>query len=91
MLTREIRVYKLPTFSVKERVPVSRESEEISSSPIEEVAVVSDQRPVIEEPVIIHKQIDSDSTQPAHKGLDIGTNMIVAASMDEVGSAIFPV
>jgi len=40
-------------------------------------------RPVMEEPVI------NSSSEPSHKGLDIGTNMLVAATMGNEGNATF--
>lgn len=46
-----------------------------------------EERPVIEEPVI-EKSAQVEET-PAHRGLDIGTNMLVAASMNENGNASF--
>jgi len=44
-------------------------------------------RPVLEEPNLTAKV--EDPTGPSHRGLDIGTNMLVAASMDDSGAPKF--
>lgn len=88
MLAEQQKVYN-KTKGPQERVPVEKTSEEVSSAPVENTTV-SEQRPSIEEPVIIVKPPNTEEViGPSHKGLDIGTNMIVAASMDNNGSAIF--
>jgi hypothetical protein len=49
----------------------------------------SEGRPVIEEPEIPNVTKDKVDEKPQHRGLDIGTNMLVAAKMDSDGSAKF--
>lgn len=70
--------------------PPSMSSKVVEEAPIpqrpEPAAETPPARPKIDEPEI---PVIKKASGPQHKGLDIGTNMLVAASMDADGNAIF--
>jgi len=68
----------------QERIPAVQNKHGLA---VEEIVdpLVEEVRPVIEDPVT--EQVVEEG--PSHKGLDIGTNMLVAGSMDVNGAASF--
>jgi len=73
----------------QERVPKIKNKH--ASAGDEEVMVEDTTRPAIEEPVIeqVIEETPLVEGDPGHKGLDIGTNMLVVGSMDSAGDASF--
>lgn len=69
-------------------------SEEVSNTPKSRQDDVvkkdkRDERPVIEEPVVEEIGAYVEEAGPSHRGLDVGTNMLVSSRMDESGGASF--
>lgn len=71
-----------PEFEVIEE---STAKEEVVAKAEETETPAPAERPTIDEPVLPNKEVEG----PSHRGLDIGTNMLVSASMDATGNPKF--